>query len=423
VVVLDIIDKILRVFGTSRQRIRWRAQFNENQSGRRKQGKENKNRHLKYQNKMCSSCGGIVEREARSCPYCETRLPSWHMQALARWGERVLPGQGAMTSLLLLFNVLVFILMGLVSGEILSSNSYSLIHYGANYGPMMTAGGEWWRLISYNFLHGGLFHVGFNLYALSIVGPLIEDRLGGAKAFVIYLVSGILAGLISHMYSPLAASVGASGAILGLIGAGVVVGHQEGGSQGIALRNGLFKWFVFVVLFGLLMPQIDNAAHFGGFVAGAVLGVGLNRRGRLSPKESWCFRMLALGGVFLCATAFVLVLWNGRGYPSQPSSGEESIASLRRCEEAREAGEVEVAATLCDVSARARDFYGNIFFVSVAVDSFLEAGSRESARRVLAIFSATTGYVPEGIDWGQISSSNVILPLNPGESNPLPWSR
>ncbi len=239
-VVLDIIDKILRVFGTSRQRIRWRAQFNENQSGRKKQDKENKNRHLKYQNKMCTSCGGIVEREARNCPYCEKRLPSWHMQALAKWGESVLPGQGAMTSLLLLFNALVFILMGLVSGEIFSSNSYSLIHYGANYGPMMTAGGEWWRLISYNFLHGGLFHVGFNLYALSIVGPLIEDRLGGAKAFVIYLVSGILAGIVSHMYSPLAASVGASGAILGLIGAGVVVGHQDGGSQGVYGRQVIF---------------------------------------------------------------------------------------------------------------------------------------------------------------------------------------
>ena len=155
-----------------------------------------------------------------------------------------------MTTALLLANGLIFIAIAFATGDVMSMSSYSAIHFGANYGPFMTAGGEWWRLFTYNFLHvGGILHIGFNLVALTIIGPIVEEYYGTSRATVLFVVTGVMAGIASHLYQPLAISGGASGAVMGLIGAGVVAGHLDGTSSGKTMRNSLLRWVLFVAFF------------------------------------------------------------------------------------------------------------------------------------------------------------------------------
>jgi rhomboid protease GluP len=137
--------------------------------------------------------------------------------------------------------------------------------------PLASILSEYWRLVTANYLHGGLLHLLMNCYALTSLGPLVEDAFGSRKFFVIYTVCGVCAMTVSMLFSP-AYSVGASGALFGLMGFGIVFGRFRGGSTGRLVAEQLMRWALYGVLM-LFMPGIDNFAHFGGFVAGAALGL------------------------------------------------------------------------------------------------------------------------------------------------------
>ena len=160
---------------------------------------------------------------------------------------------------------------------------------GANYGPAIQAG-QYWRLVTSMFLHGGLLHLALNGWALYQLGALFEMLVGSPRMLLVYFVTGIAGSLVSAWFSRVP-SVGASGAIFGLLGALIAFLARRRGAltpQGKAILMQLLFWAVVNVVFGFSDPQIDNSAHLGGCAAGLLLGFTLpeRRRAALAPEPA-----------------------------------------------------------------------------------------------------------------------------------------
>ncbi len=121
------------------------------------------------------------------------------------------------TQVILGSNVMVFIAMVLASGPSLDFTGKVMVHFGANFGPF-TLSGDWWRLLTYMFLHGGLMHIAINMWCLWDLGTLCEHLYGRWTFGAIYLITGIAGGVASVGWNPQVLSVGASGAVFGLAG-------------------------------------------------------------------------------------------------------------------------------------------------------------------------------------------------------------
>ena len=135
--------------------------------------------------------------------------------------------------------------------------------------------GEVWRLISAGFLHGGLMHLLFNMYTLYVIGTQIENFIGKKKYLIIYFFSMICAGLMSCAISSQTVSVGASGAIFGLLGSLVYFGFYYRLYLGSILKNQIIPLIILNLAMGFMMNGIDNAAHIGGLIAGLFIAMGL----------------------------------------------------------------------------------------------------------------------------------------------------
>src|SRR5438552_3605677 len=132
----------------------------------------------------------------------------------------------SLTQILLGANVMVFLAMVLASGPSTDFNGQVMVHFGANYGPL-TLSGQWWRLVTYMFLHGGLMHIAFNMWCLWDLGALCESLYGRWTYAAIYLITGIAGGLASVAWNPGVLTAGASCADVGL-GVALVVSFLVG---------------------------------------------------------------------------------------------------------------------------------------------------------------------------------------------------
>lgn len=179
------------------------------------------------------------------------------------------------TQLLIAANVLVFLAMLIGGAGFWHSPNAVQLAWGANFAPA-TQDGEWWRLASAIFLHFGLVHLVFNLWALWDAGQLVERMYGHLRFVIIYLTSGLIGNLASLvMQGNYAISGGASGAIFGIFGALLTFLWYERA----AIDSYEFRWlfggaavFAFAtIILGFIVPGIDNSAHIGGFVTGVLM--------------------------------------------------------------------------------------------------------------------------------------------------------
>jgi rhomboid protease GluP len=189
--------------------------------------------------------------------------PSGILRYVPRYRPRV-------TYVLMGLLVVVFGVETLAGG---SSDSRTLVQLGANFAPMVTLG-DYWRLFTANFLHIGLMHLAFNLYALYIVGTEVEMFYGPARFLVIYLLTGLSGAIASYAFT-YGLSAGASTAIFGLIGTLVAFFVRNRDVFGEMSRSRLTNLMVVIainVFYGMSVGTIDNWGHAGGFIGGVILG-------------------------------------------------------------------------------------------------------------------------------------------------------
>ena len=170
--------------------------------------------------------------------------------------------------------------------------------FGAKYGPLLRSG-EWWRLITAGFLHGGVLHILMNSWVLFDLGAEVEQTYGTSRYVFIYVFTTITGFYGSFLWSP-TLSIGSSAGIFGLIGAMIALGVRERSAYGTAVRGLYMRWAVYGLLMGLLpLFSVDNAAHIGGLTGGFVVGY-LAGTPRLTGPMEGVWRLLA--GVAVAAT-------------------------------------------------------------------------------------------------------------------------
>ncbi len=162
-------------------------------------------------------------------------------------------------------------------------DAYTLYKLGAVSGPAIQ-NGQIWRLLSGTFLHAGLIHLLVNIYSLCVIGMQLENFIGKKKFLTIYLVSAISGSLMSSLFST-SISVGASGAIFGLLGSMLYFGYHYRLYLGNVLRAQIVPLILMNLFLGFMLPGIDNAAHIGGLIGGYLTTMAVGITGKSSKAD------------------------------------------------------------------------------------------------------------------------------------------
>src|SRR5204862_5042503 len=175
------------------------------------------------------------------------------------------------TVIILLINFGFYVATALYSansgmGNAMDIDGRTLRLFGSKW-VMGIASGQWWRLVTAGFLHGGLMHILMNSWALFDLGASVEEAYGTSRMLAIYFISNVAGFYVSALWNPRADSVGASAALFGLLGAMIALGMRGPSSMGDAMRGMYVRWAVFM-LFISLFGRIDMAAHVGGLAGG-----------------------------------------------------------------------------------------------------------------------------------------------------------
>jgi len=223
-----------------------------------------------------------AERLAEILP--KKRTAEFHSQLKARVEfERHLIAQSPQTPVtvgLVAINTLAFLAMIFAGAEWWAPRGPVQIAWGSNFGPY-TTDGEWWRIFTSLFIHFGIIHLAFNMWALAAFGPLAERLYGSVNYLFIYLLAGVGGSLASISWHPNINSAGASGAIFGILGA-LLAAHLRIGSTFPTsvvrpLRNSTLVFVCYALLNGLASKGVDDAAHLGGLAAGFLIGLVMAR--------------------------------------------------------------------------------------------------------------------------------------------------
>jgi membrane associated rhomboid family serine protease len=218
----------------------------------------------------CSNCGRPI------CPECMTTTPvGMRCPDCARQTTKVRVGAGAFsptagkmpaTVALIAINVIVFVIELVGGGSGSFSGGGTVIHDAGLRGPDV-ANGDWWRVISGGFLHAGFLHLLLNMYVLYVAGSILEPGIGTPRFLGIYFVSLIAGSLGALIVSPDTLTVGASGAIFGLMAAVIVVARGRGIEQ-VARQFGIFILINLFLTFSI--PGISIGGHIGGLIGGTL---------------------------------------------------------------------------------------------------------------------------------------------------------
>lgn len=191
--------------------------------------------------------------------------------------EKLKYKESLVTYILICINILIFIVTAFISKNIQDIDSYTLVKLGAKVNVLINDG-QPWRLITSAFLHGGLAHIAFNMYALKIIGSEVEYVYGKIKYISIYLISALGGSVFSYIFNSDSISVGASGAIFGLLGAMIIFGIKHKNKVGKEYIINLLKVLLINIFIGVTLSNIDNGAHIGGLIFGGISALMLKDR-------------------------------------------------------------------------------------------------------------------------------------------------
>lgn len=208
------------------------------------------------------------------------------------------------TYTIIIICVIVFGLMYILGNG--SMDEGTLLAFGANRG-LLTKNGEYFRLLTCAFLHKGIVHLLFNMYALYVIGPQVESFFGKFKFILIYLLSAISASTLSLIFNDNVISVGASGAIFGLLGALLYFGYYYRVYLGNVLKSQIIPIILINLLFGFVVLGVDNAAHIGGLIGGVLTSMALGAPDKKNKTDRINgFIVLAIYFGFIIYMAFMM---------------------------------------------------------------------------------------------------------------------
>ena len=223
-----------------------------------------------------------------------------HNQEDARQVEKVFKMKFPMiTYTLIAINILFYVI------PVLFGEYNYVINLLCTHGPSIRAG-QYYRLFTGMFVHGGLMHLALNCYSLYVIGTQMESFLGKIKYLIIYIVSGLAGALLSMTFSGNVASVGASGAIFGLLGSMLYFGYHYRVYLGNVIKSQILPLILVNLSIGFMFQGIDNAAHIGGLIGGSLITMALgidNKSTAFERVNGWIITTIYI--VFVGYMAFV----------------------------------------------------------------------------------------------------------------------
>jgi membrane associated rhomboid family serine protease len=264
----------------------------------------------------CSECGRPICTECMTMAPVGIRCPEHSgkpqgVQRVTRGVQRAaFEGTAALvTKALIAINVAVYV-AELATGGGVNGVGSKIYEKGVLYAPFV-AEGDWWRLISAAFLHYGPFHLLLNMLGLYWFGSLLERRIGAGRYLLLYLVSGLAGSAGALVISPNSATVGASGAIFGILGAGLVMEQQRdyvfgGSALGVIVAN--------LVLTFAWSGNISVGGHIGGLIGGAAATLALSRFGRGHAAYGRAGLLGIAGIVAVGVVSIAVAYWKAKGY-------------------------------------------------------------------------------------------------------------
>ena len=235
--------------------------------------------------------------------------------------------------LLVAINVAVFVLMVVSGASPVKPTLTQLVRWGADWGPL-TLGREPWRVLTSNYVHGGIIHIAFNMWCLWSLGQLAERLFDRSTYLLVYTLSGIAGSVVSLWWHPAVIGVGASGAIFGLAGAVLAVlyfGHLSISREAVKpILKSLLAFVGYNLLFGL-RPGTDNSAHLGGLAGGLFLGFVISR----SRNREEVRRNAGVASVVLAVVLVGVLMTLQKGHPQldakdlDPEAGPKAAAAYQ----------------------------------------------------------------------------------------------
>lgn len=321
----NILDTILGALGFNPTQMRWRWRRRKQAFNKWYNRAENRSRAARYEHKTCHACNAPVDRDEKECPRCGVALSGAAVNKAGRILQFIVPEGGFVyttfigITIVALFGVMVAQDVQTLwpsSREAVARQIDLAFQLGANSSYYWTVDPPHvWRLVTSMFVHFGIIHFLFNIYALIQLGPLLENAYGRSRFLVLYFLCGLGGAVVSIVYhwNVPAASAGASGALFGLIGTSLVYGWRTGGALGRSLTSQMWQWGVFALLFGILVSA-DNAAHIGGAVTGAGLAYVVPAKDRPSPLSATVWSLAELTCLLLFVGSFVALFHFGHDY-------------------------------------------------------------------------------------------------------------
>jgi membrane associated rhomboid family serine protease len=255
-------------------------------------------RGTQVKTRMCRSCRALVDTDERYCPHCHERLGR-RIGGIEKLLQNLVPNFAPISYMVLTINFLWFVIIFASQRDspgqdlrtfLMGGSMKSIVQWGGD-AALLVSQGQWWRLISAIFIHIGVIHLLFNSYALIFIGPLLEELLGRERFLVIYVGTGVFGFVVSNAYyHPVHVTAGASGAIFGLIGAGIIL-SRKWASWGSMLKEQLVHWAIYGLGYGIFIGA-NNAAHFGGFLSGMGIAFLLHNPALSTSREDISWRIL-----------------------------------------------------------------------------------------------------------------------------------
>jgi rhomboid protease GluP len=265
-------------------------------------------RHLKSSQKICRNCGALASAENRRCSVCGARLPSAAGNFLYKVFGLIMPGVSPATAAITVIIGINFLVQVISSGgtALRSPSLESLVGSGA-LDSRLVAAGQWWRLLTCVFVHIGIIHFLFNMYALLSVSSFLEEEIGAARYLSLFLLTGLGGSAASYYLHLRVISAGASGAIFGLIGFSISYFRRQGGVRARDIQGFMLRWALYAFIFGLFV-RADNYAHAGGFAAGFLIGAFMEFREEEKQRREPVWKVVAFVLCVVLALGFILLV-------------------------------------------------------------------------------------------------------------------